>query len=87
MMAVTVTVGQIGVTLREPPAPALISCGPVICDVGPAAGKRFFNELTKIHEALVAAHVVLVERTRIGHATTPAEVHLARMLVELEINT
>ena len=83
----SVTIGKIVVTQRELPARSLIACGPAICDVGPSIGKRFFDELTKIREALHAASMVLVdrefeERTR---PATPAEVHLARMLVELEI--
>jgi hypothetical protein len=80
-----VSVGQIAVTLREPPHECRISCGPVAREFGAAAAKRFYDELTKIREALVAAQKVLVDRTHSGHAATPAEVHLARMLCELEV--
>jgi hypothetical protein len=84
------TVGLIGVALRDA-APAQISCGhqgvqPVIvCEVGSAAGQRLFDELTKIREALEAAHAVLVDLVRLGGAATPAELHLARVLNDLEM--
>jgi hypothetical protein len=79
-------IGQISITLREPPAnTAQIACGHVVLDAGYAAGYRFFSELTKIREALVAAQAVLVDRANFGYATTPAEVHLASKLVELEV--
>jgi hypothetical protein len=87
----TITVGNLAVTLRPQglrglaPLPAMISCGTINADVSPAAGKRFFDELTKIREALVAAHEVLTQRMRSGHAATPAEVRLASRLVELEV--
>lgn len=81
-----VKIGQISVTLREPPAnTAQVACGHVVLDVGYAAGYRFFCELTKICEALAAAHQVLIDRDESGAATTSAEVHLARMLIELDI--
>ena len=79
-----VKIGQLSVTLHEPPAnTAQIACGHVICDVGYAAGYRFFIELTKIREALVTAHAVLTERA--SGSTTPAEAHLASLLVDLEV--
>jgi hypothetical protein len=82
----TITVGKIVVTIRDLPARSLISCGPAVCDVGPSVGQRFFDELTKIREALLAAHAVIVSREWHDRPTTPDEVHLARMLVEMEIN-
>lgn len=89
-MTKTVAVGLIGVTLRDSSS-ALISCGHhgvspvVVANVGTATGQRFYDELTKIHEALEAAHAVLLERAKVGGAATPAEFHLARVLNDLEI--
>jgi hypothetical protein len=82
-----VRVGNIAVTISEPSAPptAQIACGRVVCDIGHAAGKRFYDELAKIREALVAAHAVLLARANSGVATTSAEAHLASKLVELEV--
>lgn len=82
----TITVGKITVTIRELPARSLISCGPAVCDVGPSVGQRFFDELTRIREVLLAAHTVIVSREWHDRPTTPDEMHLARMLVEMEIN-
>lgn len=82
----TITVGKIMVTIRELPARSLISCGPAVCDVGPSVGQRFFDELTRIREVLLAAHAVIVSREWHDRPTTPDEMHLARMLVEMEIN-
>lgn len=80
-----VKIGQISVTLRDPPAnTGQVSCGHVVCDVGYAAAYRFYAELTKIREALVAARAVLTARGSAG-ATSPDEMHLALLLVELEI--
>jgi hypothetical protein len=80
-----IKIGQISVTLHEPPvSKAQIACGHVVLDVGYAAGYRFFIELKKIHEALLDAHAVLTARTNAGQ-TSPVEMHLARMLVELEV--
>jgi len=81
----TVVVGKIAVTRRDLPARSLIACGPAICDVGPSVGQRFFDELTKIREALLTAYAVLVDREWLDHPSTPSEVHLARLLVELEV--
>ena len=87
----TVTVGRIGVALHDSPPLAMISCDHqgvrpiVIGEIGLAAGQRFYDELTKIREALTAAHAVLVERVRADAPTTPAEFHLARVLHDLEI--
>ena len=79
-----VKIGQISITLHEPPAnTAQIACGHVVCDVGYAAGYRFYTELTKIREALVAARAVLTEHE--SGVTTPAEARLASLLVDLEI--
>ena len=82
-----VKVGQIFVTLRDPPVhTGQVSCGHVVCDVGYSAAYRFYSELTKIREALSAARAVLTSRQAEG-ATTAAEMHLARLLVELEITS
>jgi hypothetical protein len=79
-----VKVGQIAARLDDPPdSKASVECGHVVVDVGYAAGYRFFTELTKIRAALAAAHAVITER-RSG-AATPAEVHLASLLVDLEV--
>ena len=79
--------GQISVTLHEPPAnTARIACGHVGLDVSYAAGYRFFVELKKIRGALGAAHAVLTARTNAGE-TSSVEVHLARLLVELEVHS
>ena len=82
----TITIGKITVTLRDLPARSLIACGPAVCDVGPSVGQRFFDELTKIREALLAAHGVVVSREWHDRMTTADEMHLARMLHELEID-
>ena len=79
-----IKIRQISVTLHEPPAnTGQLCCGHVVCDVGYAAGYRFFTELTKIRETLVAAQAVLTERA--SGATTPAEARLASLLVDLEV--
>jgi hypothetical protein len=83
--ATAISVGQITVTLRAEPAHATIACGHVICDVGPAAGKRFFDELTKIHEALLAAYEVLAQPGDVHRPASPEEIHLANKLIALEI--
>ncbi len=81
-----IKIGQISVTLREPPVnTAQVACGHVVCDVGYAAGYRFFTELTKIHAALLAAHTVLADPDRPNNAATAAEMRLAQLLVDLEI--
>jgi outer membrane PBP1 activator LpoA protein len=88
--AKVVTVGLIGVTLRDATT-AQIACGHqgvrpvVVAEIGVAAGQRFYEELTKIREALEAAHAVLVERAKEGGAATSAEFHLARVLNDLEM--
>ena len=80
-----IKIGQISVTLREPPAnTAQVTCGHVVLDVGYAAGYRLFTELTKIREALVTARAVLTARGSAGE-TSPAEMHLAKLLVDLEV--
>ncbi len=82
-----VTVGQLRVRLHDAsPATASIECGHVICPVGYAAGYRVASELTKIHEVLIAAHAVIVDRTR-GGATTSAEMTLAAKLIDLGITS
>ena len=82
-----IKIGQISVTLHEPPAnTAQIACGHAVLDVGYAAGYRFYIELKKIREALGAAHAVLTARTNAGE-TSSVEVHLARLLVELEVHS
>jgi hypothetical protein len=84
---VTVVVGQISVTLRKPPALALLRCGHrhAAQTAGPAAGQRFFDELTKIREALLAACEVLAQPGDVHRPASPEEIHLARMLIELEV--
>jgi len=82
-----ITVGQLRVRLRdESPAAASIECGRVICDVGYSAGCRFASELTKIHETLIAAHAVIVDRSQSG-ATTSTEMTLAAKLIDLGITS
>ncbi len=88
--AKTVAVGLISITLHDS-ASAQISCDHhgvrpiVVAKIGAAAGQRFYDELTKIHDALEAARAVLLERAKEGGNTTPAEFHLARVLHDLEI--
>jgi hypothetical protein len=80
-----VKVGQITVLLREPPDnTGQVVCGHVVCDVGYASAYRFYTELHKIREALVAAYAVLTARGSEGK-TSSAEMHLARLLIELEV--
>jgi glucokinase len=84
---IDVKIGQISVALHEPPANmGQVSCGHVVCDVGYAAAYRFYTELTKIREALATARAVLTARGSAGE-TSPAEMHLARLLVELEVHS
>jgi hypothetical protein len=87
---VAVTVGQITVTLREEPARALITCGPAVCDVSPSVGRRFFDELAKINEVLIAAQAmaaasreVIAAHVQSGQAKTPAEIRLTQALATL----
>ena len=83
-----VKIGQISVTLRDPPAnTAQVCCGHVVLDVGYAAGYRFYTELTKIREALLAAYAVLAQPGDVHRPASPEEVHLANKLIELEIAT
>lgn len=80
-----VKIGQISVTLHKPPAnTAKIACGHVALDVGYAAGYSFITELAKIREALVTARAVLTARGLAG-ATSSDELHLTRLLVDLEV--
>lgn len=82
-----VKIGQISVLLREPPDnTGQVVCGHVVCDIGYASAYRFFTELHKIREALVAAHAVLTDRANTG-TTSAAEMHLASLLVDLEVHT
>lgn len=86
-MSDNIRIGQMSVLLREPPDnTGQVVCGHVVCDIGYASAYRFFTELHKIHEALVAAHAVLTERGSEGK-TTSAEMHLASLLVDLEVHT
>ena len=86
-MSDKIKIGQISVTLREPPTnTAQVACGHVALDVGYAAGYRFFIELKKIREALLDSHAVLTARTNAGQ-TSAVEIHLARLLVELEVTS
>ena len=81
-----VKIGQLSVLLREPPDnTGQVVCGHVVCDIGYASAYRFFTELHKIREALVAARAVLTERGSEGK-TTSAEMHLASLLVDLEVH-
>jgi hypothetical protein len=81
-----VKVGQISVTLNDPPAnTASIACGTASCTVGSAAGQRFFDELTKISEALTTAHKVLVRSALKGGDTSTDEMRLVKLLVDLEV--
>jgi len=83
-----VAVGQLRVRLRDvSPAAASIECGYTVCDIGYTAGYRFASELTKIREALIAAHAVIVDRGRGGGAAATAEVSLAAKLVDLGITS
>ena len=80
-----VKVGQISVYLQEPPEnTGQVCCGHVKCDMSYAAAYRFSTELTKIREALSAARAVLTDRASAG-ATSAAEMHLASLLIELEV--
>lgn len=85
----TITIGQISVTVPDPPAnTAQIACGDVRVEVGTAAGSRFFGELTKIQEALVTARRVLITHALMAKQTGPAspdEMHLMQLLVDLEL--
>ena len=92
-MSNIVTVGNLSVELFDDAAigpDARITrrrriAAPVSIDLSRAAGKLFFDELTKIREALVAAHDVLAQPGPLDRAVTPEEVHLVRLLVDLEI--
>ena len=82
-----IKIGQIAVTLHEPPAnTAQVACGHVVVDVGYAAGYRFYTELKKIREALLDSHAVLTARSNAG-LTSAVEMHLARLLIELEVSS
>lgn len=82
-----VKVGQISVYLQEPPEnTGQVFCGHVKCDMSYAAAYRFSTELTKIREALSAARAVLTDRASASAGpTSAAEMHLASLLIELEI--
>jgi hypothetical protein len=90
-MSNIVTIGKISVELFDDAAigpDARITFDvmrPVSVDLSRAAGKLFFDELTKIREALIAAHYVLAQPGPLDRAVTPEEVRLVRMLVDLEI--
>ena len=86
-MSSNVKIGQLFVLLRDPPDnKGQLVCGHVVCDIGYPSAYRFFTELHKIREALVAARAVLTERGSEGK-TTSAEMHLASLLVDLEVHT
>ena len=81
-----VKVGQLVVTVDSAANTTRLACGSVGCDIGSAAGQRFFDELTKIREALTTAHKVLVLSARKGgDNTSPDEMHLVKLLVDLEV--
>jgi hypothetical protein len=90
-MSNIVTVGNLSVELDDDAAIgpsariAVAATRPVSIDLSRAAGKLFFDELTKIREALVAAHDVLAQPGPPDRAVTPEEVRLVRLLVDLEI--
>jgi len=83
----TVTVGLLSVEIFDGNN-AVITIGgpqPTSIDVGAAAGRRFFDELTRIRAALLAADAVLRDDQAPSGPVTRSEVHLARLLVDLEI--
>ena len=80
-----VKIGQIIVTVDPAANEARIACGAVGCDIGSAAGQRFFDELAKIREALTTAQKVLVRSALKGGDTTSDEMHLLKLLVDLEV--
>ena len=80
-----IKIGQIVITVDPTANAARIACGKARCDIGSAAGQRFFDELAKIREALVTAHKVLVCSALKGGDTSPDEMHLAKLLVDLEV--
>lgn len=80
-----VKIGQIVVSLDPSANTTRIACGPVSCDIGSAAGQRFFDELTKIREALTTVQKVLFHSARTGGATSSDEMHLLKLLVDLEL--
>jgi hypothetical protein len=85
-MSAVVQIGQIAVFLQEPSAnTGQLVCGKIHCDMSHAAAFRFSTELTKIRTALSAARAVLTDRASSTAPTSAAEMHLARLLVELEI--
>ena len=81
----TVKIGQISVTVDSTANTTRLACGSVGCDIGSAAGQRFFDELTKIREALRTAQKVLVGSALKGGDTSPDEMHLLKLLVDLEL--
>ncbi len=85
-MSRIVTVGLLSVEILD--AHALVSVrGPrsVAIDVSATVGQRIFDELTKIREALLAADAVLRDDEAPLGPVTRSEVHLARLLVDLDI--
>lgn len=81
-MSSIVTVGLLSVEIFDGKVTAVVTIGgpqPTEIDVGAAAGRRIFDELTKIREALLAANAVLRD------PVTKTEMHLANLLVDLEI--
>ena len=80
-----VKVGQIAITVDPAANTTRIACGPVGTDIGSAAGQRFFDELTKIREALTTAHKVLVRSALKGGDASPDEMHLVKLLIDLEM--
>jgi hypothetical protein len=87
-VSTTVTVGLLSVEIFDGKVNAVVTIGgrqPISIDVGAAAGRRIFDELTKIREALLAADAVLHDDQAPSGPVTRSEVHLARLLVDLEI--
>ena len=80
-----VKIGQIVIALDSAANAARIACGTVSCDIGTAAGQRFFDELAKIREALTIAQKVLFHSAQKGGTTSSDEMHLLKLLVDLEL--
>lgn len=81
----SIAIGKITITLREQPALSSIACGAFACDVGRSFAQRLYDELVQIRETLRAAHAVIVDRERLDLAASAAEIHLAHLLVKLDV--
>src|SRR4029077_7358358 len=88
-MSSIVTVGLLSVEIFEGKSTAIIAVGgprSVAIDVGAATGKRFFDELTKLREALLAADAVSRDDQAPSGPVTKSEVRLASLLLELGVD-